>query len=243
MPAALHRGLAGGLLLAAAAVALAQGVANDTTPKTAATAAGTAAPPGPATLGSAVALAGRMGDRALLVIDGKPHTLAVGTSVGGVRLLRWAGDTATVQVQGQTMALRVGGSPAQLGAAPPRPAAREIVLAAGPGGHFTTLGAINGKPARFMVDTGATLVALGQDQAQRLGLDLSGARAGVSQTANGPVPIQIITLSSVRVGEVEITNVGAAVVPQSLPYLLLGNSFLSRFQMQRHNDELRLQLR
>ncbi len=194
-----------------------------------------------------VALAGRMGDRALLVVDGKPQTVAVGATLaapgGGVRLVRWAGDVAEVQINGQVHSLRVGGTPAQLGAATQRPAAREIVLTAGPGGHFTTLGAINGKPARFMVDTGATLVAMGRDEAQRLGVDLSQARVGVSQTANGPVQVQVVSLNVVRVGEVEVNNVGAVVMPQPLPYLLLGNSFLSRFQMQRHNDELRLQLR
>lgn len=194
-----------------------------------------------------VTLAGRMGDRALLVIDGKPQTMAVGAAVnhpaGAVRLLRWSGDEAQVQINGHTHGLRVGGTPAQIGAAPPRPAGREIVLAAGPGGHFTTLGAINGKPARFMVDTGATLVAMGREEAQRLGVDLSQARMGVTQTANGAVQVQVVTLNTVRVGEVEVTNVGAVVLPQPMPYLLLGNSFLSRFQMQRHNDELRLQLR
>ncbi len=190
-----------------------------------------------------VALAGRMGDRALLVVDGKPLTLAVGAVAGNVRLLRWAGDVAEVQIGSQVQALRVGGTPTRVQAAPERPATRDIVLTAGPGGHFTTLGAINGKPARFMVDTGATLVAMGRDDAQRLGLDLSAATPGVTQTANGPAPILLVTLSSVRVGDVLVSNVGAAIVPQSMPYLLLGNSFLSRFQMQRHNDEMRLQLR
>jgi aspartyl protease family protein len=247
MSAALRLGLVGGMLAAAAAGASGQAVTADAIAKTTRPSSpaqtGQAPPHGMVVQGSAVALAGRMGDRALLVIDGKPHAVAVGASVSGVRLLRWADDTAQVQVRGQLLALRVGESPAQLGAPPPRLVAREIVLSAGPGGHFTTLGAINGKPARFMVDTGATLVSLGQDQAQRLGLDLSGARAGVSQTANGPVSIQIITLDRVRVGEVEVTNVGAAVVPHAMPYLLLGNSFLNRFQMQRHSEELRLQLR
>jgi aspartyl protease family protein len=190
-----------------------------------------------------VTLAGRMGDRALLVVDGRPHTLAVGAAAGNVRLLRWAGDVAEVQIGGQMQQLRVGGAPARMQAAASPAATREIVLTAGPGGHFTTLGAINGKPARFMVDTGATLVAMGRDEAQRLGLDLSGATVGMIQTANGATPILMVTLGSVRVGEVQVTNVGAAIVPQPMPYLLLGNSFLSRFQMQRHNDEMRLQLR
>jgi predicted aspartyl protease len=50
--------------------------------------------------------------------------------------------------------------------------------------------------------------------------------------------------AQVRVGSVEVSNVGAAVVmPSSMPHVLLGNSFLSRFQMRRDNDVMRLELR
>jgi len=196
-----------------------------------------------ATQAQGVVLSGRIGDRALFVVDGQTLTLRPGERRGGLGLLRWVGDEAEVEVGGQRARLRVGGTPALVGGAVPRAAAREVVLSAGPGGHFTPAGAINGRPVRFMVDTGATLVALGRDEAARLGLDLSGARPAVSQTANGPVAVQMIVLDRVRVGEVELTQVGAAVMPQPMPYVLLGNSFLSRFQMRRDNDVLRLELR
>ncbi len=190
-----------------------------------------------------VALAGRMGDRALLIGNGQPHTLAVGASAGGVKLLRWAGEQAEVDTASGRLLLRVGGTPAQIGAAAPVTASREIVMSVGPGGHFTPQGAINGRPVRFMVDTGATLVALGRAEAERLGLDLANAQQGLTQTANGPVRVHVVVLDRVRVGEVEITNVGAVVTPQAMPYVLLGNSFLGRFQMQRVNDVMRLQLK
>ena len=190
-----------------------------------------------------VSLAGRMGERALLVVNGQPHAVAVGGTAAGVRLLRWAGDEAEVEVAGAKSWLRVGGTPAQIGAARAPVAAREIVMTASSGGHFTPAGAINGQAVRFVVDTGATLVSMGKDEALRLNLDLSGARNGVSQTANGPVAVQIVVLDRVRVGEVEINNVGAVVMPQPLPFILLGNSFLSRFQMRRYNDVMRLELR
>jgi aspartyl protease family protein len=190
-----------------------------------------------------VVLSGRMGERALFVVDGQTLTLRPGERRDGLALLRWVGDEAEVELGGQRSRLRVGGTPALVGGAVPRAAAREVVLSAGPGGHFTPAGAINGRPVRFLVDTGATLVALGRDEAARLGLDLSGARPAVSQTANGPVAVQTIVLDRVRVGEVEITQVGAVVLPQPLPYVLLGNSFLSRFQMRRDNDVMRLELR
>ncbi len=190
-----------------------------------------------------VSLAGRMGERALLVVNGQPHTVAVGGTAAGVRLMRWSGDEAEVEVAGARSRLRIGGTPAQIGAARAPAAAREIVMTASSGGHFTPAGAINGQAVRFVVDTGATLVSMGKDEALRLNLDLSGARNGVSQTANGPVVVQIVVLDRVRVGEVEINNVGAVVMPQPLPFILLGNSFLSRFQMRRDNDVMRLELR
>ena len=194
-------------------------------------------------LAQAVVLAGRMGDRALLVIDGKPHTVKLGDSVAGVRLLRWVEDSAEVESRGGKTMLRVGSTPALLGGTTPAAAAREVVLTAGQGGHFTAVGAINGKAVNFLVDTGATLVALGRDDAERLGIDLKTARQGFSQTANGAVPIQIVVLNTVRLGELELANVGAAVMPMPMPMVLLGNSFLTRLQMRRDNDVMRLTAR
>jgi len=198
---------------------------------------------GAAAQAQSVALAGRMGERALLVIDGKPRTVAVGQAADGVKLLRWVGDSAELEWAGGTRSLTLGGTPAQLGGTPPPSGPRELVMTAGPGGHFTAAGAINGKAVNFMVDTGATLVSIGRADAERLGIDLSGARVGIAQTANGPVPMQLVVLSSVRVGELELSQVGAAVMPLPMPMVLLGNSFLARLQMRRDNDVMRLQVR
>jgi aspartyl protease family protein len=190
-----------------------------------------------------VALAGRMGDRALLVVDGKAQTVGIGSSFGGVRLLRWVGEEAEIELDGRKTQLRVGGTPAQVGPGARVAGGREIVMTADAGGHFNPAGAINGKAVRFMVDTGATLVAMGQDDALRLGVDMKSARVGMSQTANGPVRVLMVTLDRVRVGDVEVTQVAAVVMPQPMPFVLLGNSFLTRFQMRRDNDVMRLELR
>ena len=198
---------------------------------------------GGAAQAQSVQLAGRMGERALLVVDGQTQMLAVGQTVAGIRLLRWVDDSAEIESGGRPQRLRVGGTPAQVGAPPAPGRGREIVITAGPGGHFTTAGLVNGRPVRFMVDTGATLVALGRDDAQRLGLDLAAARPLLMQTANGAVQGHLVTLSSVRVGDVELSNVGAVVLPMAMPVLLLGNSFLARLQMRRDNDVMRLELK
>jgi aspartyl protease family protein len=190
-----------------------------------------------------VVLAGTMGRKALLVIDGQAATLAVGESAGGVTLLQLDAGQAVVQQRGATATLRLGGAPARLQGTTAPAGGREIVIPVGLGGHYTTGGAINGRPAQFMVDTGATLVALSQAEAERIGLPWRSGERALTQTANGPVPVHRVSLASVRVGEVELNNVGAVVVPAAMPYVLLGNSFLSRFQLRRDSDVLRLELK
>lgn len=191
-----------------------------------------------------VTLAGSMGSKALLVIDGQPHTLSVGQSAMGVTLLQLSDGQAQVQRGGSTATLRLGAAPARLSSTPPAAeAAQEIVLPVGLGGHFTSAGAINGRAVQFMVDTGATVIALSQAEAERIGLAWRDAPRALTHTANGAVPVHRVNLNSVRIGEVEVTHVDAVVVPAAMNYVLLGNSFLGRFQMRRDNDLLRLQKR
>lgn len=189
-----------------------------------------------------VTLSGSLGaSKALLLIDGQPQTLAVGASARGVTLRRLGDGEAEVEIGGRKLLLLLGASPSRLGvdgATPPSNTA--IVLAMGPGGHFSAQGMINGKGVNFLVDTGATTVAMSQSEAKRIGLDWQRGRPGLTQTANGPVPVYAINLSSVRIGAVEVANVAAVVLPSDMPVVLLGNSFLSRFSMRRDNDVMRL---
>jgi aspartyl protease family protein len=193
--------------------------------------------------GQTVTLNGSMGDRAaLLVIDGHPHTVAVGVRVQGVKLLSLAGSRAEVEVAGKRVSLAIG-TPVRLAGSAAPASGSEITLPAGPGGHFYANGSINGRPVRFVVDTGATSVALSQADAERIGIDWRRAPTAMGQTANGAVPMQVVMLSAVRIGDVEVPNVQAVVVPGSMPFVLLGNSFLARFQLRQENDILRLQRR
>ena len=91
-----------------------------------------------------------------------------------------------------------------------------------------------------MIDTGATTVAMTQADADRLGLAYRNGPRGMAMTANGPVPANRVMLNLVRVGDVDIYNVEALVVPGQMSHILLGNSYLTRFQMKRENDTLTL---
>lgn len=190
-----------------------------------------------------VSMGGSLGSRALLVIDGKPKNVAVGATVDGVRLVSVTGNDAVVEVKGQRVALQLGGSPANLGGGASEGTGGQIVLTAESGGHFYTSGSINGRSVRFLVDTGATNVTMSQAEAERIGLDYKSGPRGFTQTANGTVPVYRVVLTSVRIGDVQVYNVAAVVLPAPMNHLLLGNSFLDRFQMRRQNDRLTLDKR
>ena len=190
-----------------------------------------------------VTLSGSLGtSKALLVIDGQPHTLAAGASIKGVTLRRIGDGEVEVQVSGRTSLLRLG-APVHLGSGGAAAASTEIVIPAGPGGHFTADGSINGKAVHFMVDTGATAIAMSQSEATRIGLDWQRGRRGISHTAGGTVPVHGVNLTSVKLGDIEVFNVDAVIVPAEMPMVLLGNSFLSRFSMRRDSDIMRLEKR
>lgn len=195
--------------------------------------------------GQTVAMTGRMGSKALLVIDGgAPRAVEAGGAVHGVKVLSVSPTEAVVEIAGQRRTVVLGASPVSVGRADAAAGSgSRIVLSAGPGGHFRAQGAINGRATQFLVDTGATAVALGRGEAQRLGVDLSQGTPARVHTANGTATAHRVNLGSVRIGDVEVRNVEALIVPQDMPYVLLGNSFLTRFQMKRENDLLFLDRR
>ena len=204
------------------------------------------APP-PATAQS-VALSGVLGSKALLVIDGgTPRALAAGESLQDVRVLQVSGDTAEVEIKGRRQTLRLGEAPISLGgrgAAAGDPAlGRRVVLKADNRGHFIERGQINGKTMVYMVDTGASSVAIGRSDAERMGLPFLKGQPVMMRTANGDAQGWSLRLDSVRVGDVEVFGVDAVVAPLAMPYVLLGNSFLAHVQMTRQGSEMVLERR
>nr|WP_315465684.1 retropepsin-like aspartic protease [uncultured Rhodoferax sp.] len=199
----------------------------------------------PAAWAQTVAINGTLGDKALLIVDGSfPKSVAIGATHMGVKVVSMQGDSVVVEIAGKRMTLRVGDAPASVGVmAGQGPSGNRIVLTAGTGGHFTSDGKINGKTVRFLVDTGATAVSLGVAEAERIGLKYSNGDRVQMSTANGVVTGWRMTLDSVRLGDVQVAGVDAIISPLSMPYVLLGNSFLGRFQMNRTNDQMVLEKR
>jgi len=114
------------------------------------------------------------------------------------------------------------------------PAARSGTeeLRAGADGHYYAMAEVNGRGLDVMVDTGASIVALTYEDAERVGLRLRPADfTGQVSTANGRAAVAPVTLDRIRIGNITVRNVEAAVTERGrLGKTLLGMSFLSRLE-------------
>ena len=170
--------------------------------------------------------------RADLVVNGTAvRTLREGqTSPEGVTLVSATPQAAVIDADGKRYTLRLGQS-----------TVATLMLRANPGGTFLTTAYINGVPVQVMLDTGASTVAINRDDARRMGIDYASGRRVVYQTANGPATAWLVTLGSVQLGEIVVSNVAASVVEggsEQLPVVLLGSTFLQHVDMQRSGDTL-----
>lgn len=184
------------------------------------------------------------GRSADVVINGAPMTLKVGEETPeGVKLLSADRDRAVVRVDGKARTLAVAAErPGAEGAA--APAGGTVVLSTDAGGHFTTRGFINGRPIGCLVDTGASVTTLSVASAERIGLDYDHGVPTQAVTVNGVVEGWRVSLDSVRIGDVTVRDVDAIVVDsETLPVVLLGMSFLGRFDMHRQGPRLVLRRR
>ncbi len=193
-------------------------------------------------LATEVGLVGLFPGKAVLIINGSaPRTLSIGSKLNDVKLIAVEQDAATLEFDGKRQRLLIGQHVVSSEAA--TQAGQTINLTADPGGHFTTIGTVNGATMRFLVDTGASFISLGASDARRANIDLNKAQPGMSMTANGPVPVWRVKLNTVKVGDVTLNDVDAAVHNIDLPVVLLGMSFLSRMEMKRDGETMTLRKR
>jgi aspartyl protease family protein len=119
----------------------------------------------------------------------------------------------------------------------------DLVINRSQDGHFYTLGTINGQEARFMVDTGASVVSVSETFAQRAAI-----RGGVPttfSTANGERPGRMVDGVGVRIGPVSVSNVrvGVGLRLDHENDALLGQSFLSHFDISMTKNQMVLRAR
>jgi aspartyl protease family protein len=186
-----------------------------------------------------VNVVGLFGNKAVVSIDGgQPRTLSVGQKTPeGVALVAVDGESATFEIDGKRRMLRMGQAYSARGGG--GGGNQRTVLKADGRGHFVADGQVNGAAARFLVDTGATLIALPAADAKRMGVSYLNAPRGVVNTANGSAVAYKVKLDTVRVGDITINNVDAMVIDGGgLHIALLGMSFLNRTEMTRDGETM-----
>jgi aspartyl protease family protein len=115
----------------------------------------------------------------------------------------------------------------------------EVILKRNPSGHYVAGGEINGSRVTFLLDTGATDVAISEDLANRLQLRKGAAR--LSRTANGTVRSWNTVLDDVKLGSIRLKHVSASILPtMRAGEVLLGMSFLKQLELLQRGNLLTL---
>ncbi len=188
-----------------------------------------------------VNVVGLFSNKAVVSINGgKPKTLSVGQTSNGVKLITANSQVATFQVEGKTKQLSMGQA-AAMGGASASSGVTSVTLYADKQGHFISDCTINGKSFKFLLDTGATTVAMNSGDAKFANIDYKRGTPMQASTANGVVNGYRVTLDSLKIGAVSLGQVEATVLEGgSPPIVLLGMSALNRLDMKRQDIALTL---
>lgn len=178
--------------------------------------------------------------KAVLLIDGNRRTIAVDeTSPEGVKLISADSKQAILEIDGEQASYTLGSS---VSLDFVQPESLEERVFSNENGMFLALGTINGQTVRFLVDTGATSVAMNKSQAKKLGIRyrIHGEPATAS-TASGFVRSYRVRLKSVSLGKIRRSNVEAMVIDGNHPGpILLGMSFLGDLKVEKSGSAMTL---
>jgi aspartyl protease family protein len=187
---------------------------------------------------TSVSVAGLFKDKAIVSIDGgKPRTMSVGQTLQGVKLVAADSGSASFEIDGKRRTLGMGQS---FAGGTPVATRQTVSLTADVRGHFAAMGSINGYPVTFLVDTGASAIAINADEARRMGLDYRAGQATGVGTAAGVIPAWRVKFNTVKVGSILLNQVDGMVLESGLSTPLLGMSFLNRMEMKRDGQTMTL---
>lgn len=177
--------------------------------------------------------------RALVRAGAGETLLKVGeTSPDGITLLAADAHGARVRYRGEVQQLALSRHVTSNFRAAER---QRVAINADALGQYRIRGSVNGTFVDFLVDTGASVVAMSRLHARAIGLSLDGAEQGRVQTAQGTAASHFLTLSEVVVGGIAAHNVRAAVIDADYPLeILLGMSFLRSVALEEQDGVMTL---
>jgi aspartyl protease family protein len=160
-------------------------------------------------------------------------TFAAFAIVASITVPRYAAQFSGTHVASTMMAARAGSA-----AQPATTNSRSVVVSPDRRGHFQVEGHIDGRRLEFMVDTGASVIALTASDAAAIGIHPTRREyTALINTANGTVRAAPVRLNMVEVGDLMLHDVAAMVMPEgALTDNLLGISFLSRLRRYEYSD-------
>jgi aspartyl protease family protein len=188
-----------------------------------------------------IVILGLFKDKVIFNLENKQYSLSPGESVGDkIRLISADSNMAIFEIEGDQKRYTLGG---HIGSSFNKYVPEKIAtIAPDQNGMYWVNGSINKFQTRFLVDTGATVISMNRHSATRFGIDykIIGNKA-ISNTAAGPDTVYLVNLASVKVGDIELNNVAAAVHDSDYPdVILLVNSFLKNVSIKREGQLLQL---
>lgn len=188
-----------------------------------------------------VNVVGLFSNKAIVTINGgAPQSLSAGQTKNGVKLITADSESATFMIEGKRQVLKMGQA-ASVAASTGAEANSPVSLYADSRGHFYGNLSINGASLKYVVDTGATSVAMNSGDAKFARIDYENGERVTLSTANGEVGAYLVKLNTLKIGTIILNNVEAVIHEGgSPPYVLLGMSALNRVEMRRENSVMTL---
>jgi len=176
-------------------------------------------------------------DKAMISVDGKQKFLKKGETYQGVKLISSDSHGAILELHGEKRKFKLGSTVSTN--FKKSTLDKEFVVWKDAYNMFRINGSINNYSAKFLIDTGASSIAMSSRMAKRMGLKFKQGSPIRATTASGVVNGYQVILSKVKIGHIQLYNVNAAVLEGSYPTeVLLGQTFLSRIHMTRDGDKM-----
>ena len=184
---------------------------------------------------------GLFSGKAVVAINGSaPQTIAAGQTKNGVKLLSANSESAIFLVEGKQQTLKMGQAASIAGANAPANNSPVSLYADQAGHYFGNLN-VNGVSLKYVVDTGATTVALNSGDAKFAKIDYEKGEKVTMSTANGNVSAYLVHINTLKIGTIVLNDVVATVNEgDSPPFVLLGMTALNRMSMKNENAILTL---